>query len=506
MKKNHNIIEMRNIIKRYPLTVANDNVNFYLRKNTIHCLVGENGAGKSTLMKILVGAVGADAGEIILNGEKCFFHSPLDSLTAGIGMVWQHFMLVDDFRVWENVVLGAEPGNSVFIDHSEATEKIAEISKRYSLAIDIDKKISDLSVGEAQRVEIIKLLYRNVDILILDEPTAVLTPQEVSRLYEMIFRLKKEGKSVIFITHKLREITEVADEVTVMRQGRLAGFLKKEDVTADKIAALMVGREVRQIKNTEKAATRETILETRGICFEEKGVKKLNEISFKISRGEIVGIAGVEGNGQKELVDVLMGIEKNHSGKILFEGEDITSLETSARIRMGISHIPQDRQKQGLIEEFSMADNSILGRLRHFGGRFSIDFGKRDRISDELISRFDIRPPKKELLAGNFSGGNQQKIVVGREIYFDPKFLIAAHPTRGVDIGAIEKIHSEILKIRKRGVGVLLISSELSEIFALSDYFFVIFEGSLSGPFYPSRISAEEVGLVMAGKRVNGEK
>jgi len=527
-------VVMKGITKRFPGVLANDHVDLFVEKGEIHAIVGENGAGKTTLMNQLYGLLHPDEGEIYVFGKKVHFKGPREAIEHGIGMVHQHFMLVDNLTVAENVVLGSETKKGFLFDLNEARKVVKDLSEKYGLLVDVDAKIEDIPVGMQQRVEIIKTLYRGAEILILDEPTAVLTPQEAEELFEILRRLKKSGKTIIFISHKLNEVMEISDNVTVMRLGKVTGRLKTSETNPKEIARLMVGRDVVLRVEKENKEPGDVVFEVKdlwvkdnrgldavkGVSLKEpgdvvfevkdlwvkdnRGLDAVKGVSLKVRRGEIVGIAGVAGNGQTELVEAITGLRKVEKGKIIFDGIDVTGFSPRELRDMGMAHIPEDRLKYGLIVEYPAYYNLILGRHHRFPFSESNFLNKRFILknAEDLFEEFDIRPRKPEMLGGNFSGGNQQKIVVARELSHEPKFMVISQPTRGLDVGAIEFIHKTILRMRARNVGILLISMELEEIFSLSDRILVIYEGEIMGETRPEETTFEKVGLMMAGHRL----
>jgi ABC-type uncharacterized transport system ATPase subunit len=498
-------VEIRNVTKAFPLVVANDDVTFLVEKGEIHALVGENGAGKSTLMNILYGLLKPDSGSIAINGEKVSFEGPGDAIAKGIGMVHQHFMLIPPLTVAENVVLGQEPSKAGFVDHAKANRIVQELSDRYGLQVDPTAKVETLSVGIEQRIEIIKVLYRGAEVLILDEPTAVLAPQEVDEFFEILRSLKKQGKTIIFITHKLQEVMAISDNVTVMRRGKVVGSVATSETSTDEIATMMVGRQVLFRVERGKADPGEVVLELSGLkVFNKKGVAKLNGVSLEVREGEILGIAGVEGNGQTELVEVITGLRKPQAGRVVLDGKDITGADPRRVRESGAAHIPEDRHRRGLVLDYSLAFNAILGihYLKPFVKRLGIDIMNQKPIEDtakRLIEEFDVRPTGHENLAGNLSGGNQQKLIVAREMDQNPKLLIAAQPTRGIDVGSIEFIHQRLIKARDAGKAVLVISADLEEVLSLSDRIAVMFEGRIVGILQPEEATEERLGGMMTG-------
>lgn len=500
-------LDMKNINKRFPLVVANDKVNFTVYKGEIHALVGENGAGKSTLMSILYGLYQADSGQIFVNGEKVNIANPKVAINLKIGMVHQHFMLVQPLTVTENIILGMEPKkNNIFIDMENAIKKVEDLSKSMGFKIDPQAKIENISVGIQQRVEIIKVLYRGAEILVMDEPTAVLTPQEVEELFGILRSLKKQGKTIIFITHKLNEVIELSDRVTVMRKGKVVGVKKTKDTNQEEIASMMVGREVifeieKKPINMGKIALKVDKLK----ALNRKGLPAVKDISFEIKEGEILGFAGVEGNGQTELVEVITGLRSASSGKIFLYDKEITK-DSPRDIREDkIAHIPEDRRQRGIISEYTVAENLILGSQYRppFNQGLTLNFTAINKHANNLIKNFDIRPSDKDNLLKSLSGGNQQKVIVARELYGEPNLLIAAQPTRGLDVGSIEFVHQEILNERDKGKAILLISADLEEILSLSDRIAVIYEGEIVAFLDPKKTDEKEIGLLMTGSTKN---
>jgi len=498
-------VEMHNISKQFPLVLANDDVTFNVQKGEIHALVGENGAGKSTLMNILYGLLHADSGTLAVDGKAAHFTGPGDAIARGIGMVHQHFMLIPPLTVAENVVLGQEPSKRGFVDKASANQTVKALSDQYGLKVDPTAKVETLSVGIEQRIEIIKVLYRGAEILILDEPTAVLTPQEVDELFEILGSLKDQGKTIIFITHKLQEVMAVADTVTVMRRGKVVGTVSTQDTTRQDIATMMVGRQVLFRVERTQAEPGEVVLMVKDLnALDNKDLPALRDISFSVREGEILGIAGVEGNGQTELVEVLTGLRKARSGQVELNGQVITNYSPRLIREKGTGHIPEDRHRRGLVLDFTVAQNMVLGIhyrkpfVRHLGLDV-INFGPIREKAQRLLKEFDIRPPDHENLAGNLSGGNQQKVIVAREFDQNPKLLIAAQPTRGIDVGSIEFIHQRLLQARDKGKAVLLISADLEEILSISDRIAVMYEGQIVGTLEPAEATEERLGLMMTG-------
>jgi ABC-type uncharacterized transport system ATPase subunit len=496
-------VQMRGIVKAFPGVLANDHVDFEVKKGEIHALVGENGAGKSTLMNILYGLIKHDAGEILIEGKPLTLQGPRDAIHHGIGMVHQHFMLIPVFTVGENIVLGREPATrGDFYDYARARQEITALTKKYGLALDPDARVGDLPVGLQQRVEIVKVLYRGARILILDEPTGVLTPQETQELFGVLRDLLETGKTIIFISHKLKEVLEISDRITVMRRGKVVGHLVTKDTSEQEIARLMVGRDVLLRVDKSVARPRAVALSVQDLtATSDRGVPALRGLSFELRQGEILGIAGVEGNGQSELVEVLAGTRRPTGGRITLGTREVTSLNAGAIRAAGVGHIPEDRRGAGLVLNYSVADNLILGRQRAALFAWEGILLRLQSIVNwarRLITEFDIRTPSPRAPARTLSGGNQQKIIVAREMASQPLVLLAAQPTRGVDIGAIEFIHRRIVAQRDEGAAVLLVSAELDEIRSLSDRIAVIYEGRIVS-IEPSDTPEERLGLLMTG-------
>ena len=499
------MLELRQITKRFGDVLANDHVDIVVKPGTIHAIVGENGAGKSTAMRIAYGFYTADSGEILVDGQVRDIKSPHDAIALGIGMVHQHFMLVETMTVAENIVLGAEPGSTVALDLKSAASQIRQLSEEFKLAVNPNEPVEHLSVGQQQRVELLKALYRHAKLLILDEPTAVLTPLEVEEFFLILRRMREQGKTVIIITHKLSEVLAISDEVTVMRDGRVVGRVQTKETNAAELARLMVGREVLLRVEKPDATAGETELEVKNLSVvDSAGAKRVNEVSFEVRRGEIVGIAGVEGNGQTELIEALAGLAdpSRITGEINFEGRDLKSMAARARRELGIGHIPEDRHRRGLLLDFSLAENSILGvhyrpPIATLAGGIFIDENAMQRRAMEIIQGFDVRPPNATLPARALSGGNQQKLIIGREYHVAPKLLLVSQPTRGVDIGAIEFIHRQLVSLRDTGCAILLVSAELEEVTSLSDRLLIIHDGKIAGEVDPKLATLEEIGLLM---------
>lgn len=498
------MVLMKGITKRFGKLVANDSVDFEVRKGEVHALLGENGAGKSTLMSILFGLYTQDEGQIFINGELAHIKHPNDAAKYRIGMVHQHFKLVEIFSVLDNIILGSEETKNSFIVYKNARNKIMEIIEKYNLQIDLDKKISELTVGQQQKVEIIKMLYRDSDILIFDEPTAVLTPQEIKELIEIIKNFAKEGKAVILISHKLNEIKMSSDRCTILRRGKKIDTLDVKDVTTEEMAELMVGRPL--IQEYEKGAfnPKENILEVENLTLHGKGKDILKSINFHVRSGEIVGIAGIDGNGQTELANALTGLSPISSGLIRLKDKDISRLNIRKRYEAGLSHIPEDRHKFGLVLDFKLSENLVLQEYykKPYSNYGILNHDIIEEHAKKLVENYDVRSSNSiDTIARSMSGGNQQKAILAREIEREHDLLLAFQPTRGLDVGAIENIHKNLIKERDRGRGVLLISYELEEIFNLSDRILVMYEGEITGSFKTSDITANELGLYMSGSK-----
>ena len=499
-------IEMLNITKRFPGIVANDNITLQLKRGEIHALLGENGAGKSTLMSVLFGLYQPEEGTIKKDGVEVKINNPNDANALGIGMVHQHFKLVECFTVLDNIILGVEPNKCGFLQKVDARKKVLELSERYGLHVDPDALIEDISVGMQQRTEILKMLYRDNEILIFDEPTAVLTPQEIEELLQIMKNLAAEGKSILFISHKLNEIMAVADRCSVLRKGKYIGTVDVAKTDKAELSRMMVGRDVEFVVHKDEAKPADVILEVDGLTVASKVHKNnaVKNVSFKVRAGEIVCIAGIDGNGQTELVYGVSGLEPTVSGKVVLGGKDITHAPIRERSIMGMSHIPEDRHKHGLVLDYTLEDNLVL--QRYFEPQFvKAGFLKRKSIRDyanKLIEQYDVRSGQGPItLARSMSGGNQQKAIIAREIDKDPQLLIAVQPTRGLDVGAIEYIHKQIVAQRDKNKGVLLVSLELDEVMSLSDRILVMYEGEIVGEFDPKKTTVEELGLYMAGAK-----
>lgn len=500
------IIEMRNITKEFPGIKANDNITLQLKRGEIHALLGENGAGKSTLMSVLFGLYQPDEGEILKDGEVVKINNPNDATALGIGMVHQHFKLVECFTVLDNIILGAEDTRFGFIKKADAREKVSQLSEKYGLHVDVDEKIEDITVGMQQRTEILKMLYRDNEILIFDEPTAVLTPQEIDELMQIMRNLAKEGKSILFITHKLNEIMAVADRCTVLRKGKYVGTVDIKDTTKENLSQMMVGRPVEFVVEKAPAQPKEEVLKVEGLSVRSKVHKKLavDNVSFSVRSGEIVCIAGIDGNGQSELVYGLTGLEPVAAGKVTLNGEDVTRSSIRFRNTHGISHIPEDRHKHGLVLDYTLEQNMVL--QRYFEPEFQkhgfIKFKNVREYSDKLIEQYDVRSGQGSVtVVRSMSGGNQQKAIVAREMDREHSLLIAVQPTRGLDVGAIEYIHNQLVAKRDEGSAVLLVSFELDEVMNLADRILVMYEGEIVGQLDPKTTTVQELGLYMAGAK-----
>ncbi|MGJ7035929.1 ABC transporter ATP-binding protein [Anoxybacillus eryuanensis] len=498
------VIEMLNIRKVFGNFVANDNITLQLKKGEIHALLGENGAGKSTLMNVLFGLYQPDGGEIRVKGKKVNIANPNVANDLGIGMVHQHFMLVDTFTVTENIILGSEPTKGGQIDIEKAEKEVRELSERYGLAVDPKAKIADISVGMQQRVEILKTLYRGADILIFDEPTAVLTPQEIQELIQIMKALVREGKSIILITHKLKEIMEVCDRVTVIRRGKGIGTLNVSETNPNELASLMVGREVHFKTEKQPPNVGKPVLEIENLVVKDsRGITAVDHLNLTVHAGEIVGIAGVDGNGQTELIEAITGLIKSESGSIRLNGKEIRNLTPRQITETGVGHIPQDRHKHGLVLDFPIGENMVLQTYykEPYSKRGILNFKAIYDKARQLIQEFDVRTPDEYTKARALSGGNQQKAIIGREVDRDPDLLIAAQPTRGLDVGAIEFIHKRLIEQRDKGKAVLLVSFELDEIMNVSDRIAVIYEGKIVAIVDPKETTEQELGLLMAGSK-----
>lgn len=497
------VISMKDIVKKFGDFVANDHINLTVHKGEVHAILGENGAGKSTLMNVLCGLYKPTSGQIFINGKEVQFSSPKNAIDMGIGMVHQHFMLIQPFTVTDNIILGVEPTKGLVVDKKTAREKVMELSERYAMKVDPDARIEDISVGMQQRVEILKVLYRGADTLILDEPTASLTPQEIEGLMEIISNLTADGKSVILITHKLKEITACSDYCTIIRQGKYIDTVKVDGVNENELAAMMVGREVNFRVEKKEQEPGEVVLDVKNLHAKDyRDVEIVKGLNLQVRRGEIVGLAGVDGNGQTELVEVLTGLRKGESGGVKVLGKDLFNKSPHDTFEGGISSIPADRQKHGLILEFSNEDNLILQHFEEepFARKGILNRKAIREHATELIEKFDIRPRGcEEAPSGTLSGGNQQKVIIAREVTNDKDLLIAVNPTRGLDVGAIEFVHKYLVEQRNKNRAVLLVSFELDEIMSLSDRIEVIFDGQITGSVPGKDADEKELGFMMAG-------
>lgn len=497
-------VQMSGIVKTFGTFTALDHVDLTVQKGTIHAVLGENGAGKSTLMNVLYGLYQADEGQICLNGEPVVINTPNDAIAHGIGMVHQHFMLVDNFTVTQNIVLGSEVcGAAGILDMKKAREKVCQIIEQYGLEVDPDAKIEDISVGMQQRVEILKALYRGADILILDEPTAVLTPQEIDRLIQIMHDLTSAGKTIIVITHKLKEIKASSNTCTIIRRGQYVDEVTVADVTEENLADMMVGHHVNLQVEKQPATPGKTVFEIRDLHVnDERGIETVKGLDLAVRSGEIVGIAGIDGNGQKELVEAITCLTKTTSGKILVNGEEIQNTTPRNVIDHKVSTIHEDRQKRGLVLPFTVAENAVLEKYRtpEFGKHGMLDSAKMHEYTEQLIADYDVRPADcADKTAGGLSGGNQQKVIIAREVSNDPDVLIAVQPTRGLDVGAIEYVHKALVAERDRGTAILLISLELDEVMSVSDTIDVIYDGRITGTFKQGEVDENKIGLLMAG-------
>ena len=501
-------LELRGITKRFPGVLANDNVNLTIRTGEILCLLGENGAGKSTLMNILYGLYSADEGEILMDGKPLELESPGDAIAAGIGMVHQHFMLVPVFSVAENVVLGVEPtlgGGILNID--EARDDVRSISEQYNLAVDPDAIIEELPVGIQQRVEIIKVLFRDAEILVFDEPTAVLTPQEVQEFFAIVRKLKDDGKGIIFITHKLKEVLELSDRIAVLRRGAVVGEADPKTASETDLAELMVGRPVELKVTKTEAEPGDVVLDVKDLMVLDVHHQfAVDGVSFAVRRGEIVGVAGVQGNGQTELVEALTGLREVVSGTVRVGDKELTNASPREIHHSSVAHVPEDRQRSGLVMGFSLTENFVLDSYydEPFSSGIKMDWVRSREEAERLITEFDVRTPSSEIPASNLSGGNQQKVIVAREFSRDVDLVIASQPTRGIDVGSIEFIHERIVAERDQGAAVLIVSSELDEVMALSDRILVMFDGKVVATKRPEETTNAELGLYMAGATSDG--
>ncbi len=501
-------VELRGITKAFPGVLANDHIDFTAERAEIHGLLGENGAGKTVLMSIFYGLYSPDEGKILVNGKEVEIDSPATAMRHGIGMVHQHFMLVPSLTVAENITLGREPTrNGVLLDRDRMLKEVKECCQIYRLEVDLEAPVHSLSVGVQQRVEILKALYRGADILVLDEPTAVLTPQEVEELFNAVRALKAEGKTVIFISHKLKEVLAICDRITVLKRGRVVGTVEASETGVGELAEMMVGRQVVTTFEKKKTEAKEAVLRVEGLrAMDDRGLPALRGVDFEVRSSEILGIAGVEGNGQTELVEVLMGLRRATEGKVFLDDAEITRATPEERIRSGVSHIPEDRHKRGLVPDFSVMENLILGSHREptftrWG--FSLDFDRASDFSKDLVGDYSIQTPSVETPTRKLSGGTQQRVIVAREFSRRPKLIVAAQPTRGLDVGATEYVRGKLVEMRDQGCAVLLVSADLDEIRALSDSIAVMYEGEIVAVKDPEGTSEQELGLLMAGGKLD---
>ena len=519
-------VHLDGITKRFPGVVANDDVDLLVERGSVHALLGENGAGKTTLMNVLYGLYEPTDGDVYVDGDGLEtasdgaahrytqppqrFDSPGDAIDAGVGMIHQHFMLVDPMTVTENITLGNEPRKwgGLAVDADRARRDVVDLCDRYGFDVDPDATIADVSVGVQQRVEILKSLYRGADVLILDEPTAVLTPQEVEDLFAVFEELTAQGKTIIFITHKLGEAMHAADDITVLRDGKNVGTVDTADVTREQLAEMMVGREVLETVEKPHVERGESVLAVDGLSAEdERGVEAVSDVSFSVHEGEVFGIAGVDGNGQSELIESITGLRRPTTGSVAFDGDDITTWPRQRRIDEGMAYIPEDRHERGLVMEFDLTENGLLGsqHRRPFAEHGRIEWDRARTHAQDIIDEYDVRPPNRDATAESFSGGNQQKFIVGRELERDPSLVVATHPTRGVDIGSTEFIHDRLLELRSAGKAVLLVSSKLEEVQGLSDRLAVMHDGEIMDVVDPETVTEEEIGLLMAGESLPEE-
>lgn len=502
------VVEMKGITKIFPGVVANDNVDFDLEKGEIHVLLGENGAGKTTLMNVLYGLYQQESGDIFINGQKASMKSPKEAISLGIGMVHQHFMLIHNFTVAQNMILGNEPKSGIKIDMKKAIKDTEELSKKYGFNIDPKAIIEDMTVGQQQKVEILKALYRGAEILILDEPTAVLTPQEIIELGVILRNLVKEGKSIILITHKLKEVMSMSDRVTIVRRGKVIDTIKTKETNIDQLAEMMVGRKVNLVVDKADNTIGETVLKIENLhILDNRNLPAVKGINLEVKRGEILAIAGVDGNGQTELIEGIAGLRKPKEGSIILNGQEIAGRTPREAIEAGLGHIAEDRHKRGLILGFSLLENSILGihYKRPFSNGIMMDYGAIRQHANTLIKDYDVRTPNEDVNAVALSGGNQQKMVIAREIEKNPELLIAAQPTRGLDVGAIEYIHKRLVDERNNGRAVLLVSLELDEVLALADRIAVIYDGEIVDILSRKEATEQKLGILMAGGTLKKE-
>jgi simple sugar transport system ATP-binding protein len=498
-------VELRGITKRFPGVTANEDVDLLVEPGQVHALLGENGAGKSTLMNVLFGLYRQTEGEILLDGVPTTFGSPADAIRAGIGMVHQHFMLVPVFTVAENVMLGVEPTSAPgVLDRGAARRRVLELSARHGLDVDPDAMVEDLPVGVQQRVEILKALYREADCLILDEPTAVLTPTEIDDMLEIVRRLADEGRSVIFISHKLREVRAIADTITILRRGKVVGNTTPEESDEQELASAMVGRDVQLVVDRSEAKPTDVVLRVSDLRVrDERDQLAVADVSFDVRAGEIVAVAGVQGNGQSELVQAIVGLRRPTAGRIELDGADVTFADPGRMVELGVAHVPEDRQRDGLIPSFPVSDNLVLNLTRRapYSKRIRMDRRAIRQNAERLVRDFDIRTPSVDVPVGTLSGGNQQKVIVGREMSHAERLLVLSQPTRGLDVGSIQYIHRRIVEARDAGLGVLLNSSELDEVLALADRVIVMYRGRVIGEVTGDEATRDSVGMLMAGAR-----
>jgi simple sugar transport system ATP-binding protein len=498
-------VRLEGITKRFGDVVANDRIDFTLERGTVHALLGENGSGKTTLMSVLYGLYDQDAGTISIDGQVRTFDSPRDAMDAGVGMIHQHFQLVEPMTVLQNVILGHEPTDNGLVDESAARGEIETISRRYDFDVDrhLDTLVRDLDLGVRQRVEIVKSLYRGADILVLDEPTAVLTPQEVEGLFDVMDELTEAGRSLIFITHKLDEALEAADHVTVLRDGEAIGTVDADETTEGELARMMVGREVLFDRQPRETTPGDPVLEADGLRVRgDRGLERVSGVDLTVREGEILGIAGVQGNGQTELVEALTGLRPVRSGTVRFDGEDVTGTSRRRRIEAGIAYVPEDRQTEGLVQDYDLVRNALLGNqtIEPYASRGFLDWAAVREHAEAIVREYDVQPPNPGVEAASLSGGNQQKFIVGREIEHDPTVMVASHPTRGVDVGSIEFIHDRLVELRDAGLAIVFVSSKLEEVRKLADRIAVMSEGEFVDTVEPADVTEAELGLLMAGR------
>ncbi|MFB6268711.1 MAG: ABC transporter ATP-binding protein [Halobacterium sp.] len=509
MTQTETAVRLEAITKRFPGVVANDEVDLTVERGSVHALLGENGAGKTTLMNVLYGLYQPDSGRIVVDGEERDFSSPRDAIDAGVGMIHQHFMLVDTMTVAENIALGNEPTKwgGLAVDRDAARRDVVELSDRYGFDVDPDQVVADASVGVQQRVEILKALYRGADVLILDEPTAVLTPQEVDDLFDVLEELTDQGKTVIFITHKLGEAMHAADDITVLRDGKNVDSVAADDTSREDLAEMMVGRKVALQIESRPPDVGDVVLDVDSLeVLDDRDVPAVTDVSFSVREGEVFGVAGVDGNGQAELVEAVTGLRDLEAGVVSFDGRDVTDDSRRDRIRNGMAYVPEDRQERGLVMDFDLVENGILGSQHsaEFASGGTIDWERSRDHAERVVDEYDVRPGDPDASAVSLSGGNQQKFIVGREFERDPRLVVATHPTRGVDIGSQEFIHDRLLDLRDEGRGVLLVSSKLDEVKGLSDRLAVMHDGDIMAVVDPDGVTEEDLGLLMAGEYPEG--